>query len=130
MDGHFGNMRADGERIYLTDFGLVTSPRFELSAVERDFVRRNVRHDAGYAAMTLVNWLVRTVCRPGDGVAERNAFVQRCADGPIPDDLPAGVAAALGRHAPVAARMNDFYWKMFGGEVLAEYADPFAEVPG
>jgi len=47
MDGHFDNMRTDGERIYLTDFGLATSPRFDLSAAERDFAQRHVRHDAG-----------------------------------------------------------------------------------
>lgn len=32
LDGHVANMRADGERIYLVDFGLATSPRFNLSA--------------------------------------------------------------------------------------------------
>jgi hypothetical protein len=31
VDGHFGNMRAAGDRIYLPDFGLATSPRFDLS---------------------------------------------------------------------------------------------------
>jgi hypothetical protein len=128
MDGHFGNMRVDGEQLHLTDFGLATSPRFELSVDEWDFVRRNARHDAGYAAMVLVNWLVRDVCRVGGGVADRYEFVRRCADGAVPDGVPPGVAAVLTRHAPVAARMNDFYWKVFGGDVLAEYADPFVEV--
>ena len=59
MDGHFGNMRTDMERIYLTDFGLATSPHFDLSTAEHDFVRRHATHDADYAAMLLVNW-------PGD----------------------------------------------------------------
>jgi hypothetical protein len=40
LDGHLGNLRTDGERLYLTDFGLVTSPRFDLSA-------------AGYAAVRM-----------------------------------------------------------------------------
>ena len=43
----------DGERIYLADFGLATSPRFDLSATERDFAERNITHDAGYAAMPI-----------------------------------------------------------------------------
>ncbi|HKN99883.1 MAG TPA: serine/threonine protein phosphatase, partial [Pseudonocardiaceae bacterium] len=125
LDGHFGNMRADGERIYLTDFGLATSPRFDLSAAERDFVRRNTTHDAGYAAMALVNWLVTAVCgvaAPASGGPDaRNKYVLRCAEGHAPDDVPAAVAAILTRHAPVAARMNGFYWKLFGGDVTAEY---------
>jgi hypothetical protein len=39
MDGHFGNMRTDMQRIYLSDFGLATSPQFDLSAAERAFTR-------------------------------------------------------------------------------------------
>jgi len=125
MDGHFGNMRTDGGRIYLTDFGLATSPRFDLSAAERDFAQRNATHDAGYAAMRLVNWLVTAVCGvevpASDGPVARNQYVRRCASGHIPDGVPPAVAAILARHAPAAARMNSFYWKLFGGDVRAEY---------
>ena len=125
MDGHFGNMRTDGELIYLTDFGLATSPRFDLSAAEQDFVRRNATHDAAYAAMRLVNWLVVTVCGvaiPADGIpTARNEYVRRCAAGHIPDDVPPAVAAILARHAPAAAKMNSFYWKLFDGDVHAEF---------
>jgi hypothetical protein len=123
MDGHFGNMRSDGHRIYLTDFGLATSPRFELSAPEREFAARHAGHDADYAAMRLVNWLVtrlRNVPVPTDGGAPvaRNEYVRRCAAGDIP---PGPAGAMLARHAPAAARMNDLYWKLFGGDIHAEY---------
>lgn len=43
MDGHFHNMRVDGGRIYLTDFGLATSAGFDLTTAEHDFVRRNAQ---------------------------------------------------------------------------------------
>jgi len=126
MDGHLGNMRADAERIYLTDFGLATSPRFDLSDVERSFVADNVGHDADYAAMRLVNWLVTTVCGvpmpTSGGPAARNAYVHRCAGGDIPLDVPAAVAGILARHAPAAARMNDFCWRLFDGDITARYA--------
>ena len=128
MDGHFGNMRTDGKRIYLTDFGLATSPRFDLSAAERDFVRRHATHDAGYAAMRLVNWLVTTVCGvpvPAGGVpTARNEYVLRCAAGHVPPDLPPVVATILTRHAPAAARMNSFYWRLFDGDLSTEYPGP------
>lgn len=61
LDGHFGNIGADDDRLYLADFGLATSPRFDLSDAERDFARRNADHDADYASMRLVNWLVASV---------------------------------------------------------------------
>ncbi len=122
MDGHFGNMRTDGEQLYLTDFGLVTSPDFDLNPDERAFVDRNATHDAGYAAMRLVNWLVTAEWGvPAGGVAPRNEYVLRCASGDIPATVPPDVVPILRRHAPVAARMNAFYWRLFDGEVHAEY---------
>ncbi|MEU1984160.1 serine/threonine protein phosphatase [Nocardia sp. NPDC019395] len=125
MDGHFGNMRTDMQRIYLSDFGLATSPRFDLSAAERDFVERHATHDAGYAAMRLVNWLVTDICGvpmpSSGGPVTRNEYVRQCAAGHIPDDVPPAVAAILTRYAPAAAKMNAFYWRLFEGDVHAEY---------
>lgn len=130
MDGHFDNIRADEDRIYLVDFGLATSPRFDLSNAERAFVARHVAHDADYASMRLVNWLVTTVCGvpmpASGGPVDRNAYVRRCARGDIPRDVPAAVAEILARHASAAARMNDFCWRLFDGDIHAEYGDPLA----
>jgi hypothetical protein len=126
MDGHFGNLRADGDRIYLVDFGLATSPRFDLSDAERDFVAHHVGHDADYAAMRLVNWLVNTVCGVpvGAGPAARNQYVRRCAGGDIPQSVPPAVTGILARHAVAAARMNDFHWRLFDGDLRAQYPGP------
>jgi hypothetical protein len=128
MDGHFGNMRADDDRIYLVDFGLATSPRFDLSNAERDFVAHHVGHDADYAAMRLVNWLVTTVCGvsapASGGPVARNMYVRRCASGDIPQGVPAAVAGILARHAPAAAQMNDFCWRLFDGDIHAQYRGP------
>ena len=124
MDGHFGNIRTDMERIYLSDFGLATSPLFDLSPAERDFTEHHVTHDAGYAAMRLVNWLVTEVCRvPSGSPAAHDAYVRQCAAGRVPDDLPPTVAAMLMRHAPAAAKMNAFYGRLFHGDLYAEYPE-------
>ncbi|MFG1909765.1 hypothetical protein [Kribbella sp. NPDC048928] len=125
MDGHFDNMRVDGGRIYLTDFGLATSAGLELTDAEQDFVRRNAQHDTDYAVMRLVNWLVTEVC----GVAvpanaapvARDEYVMRSAAGDIPADVPPTVAAVLARHSRVAVRMNALYRRLFGGDLRAEY---------
>ncbi len=58
---------------------------------------------------------------PGDVPTARNAYVGRCASGDVPTDVPPTVAAILTRHAPAAARMNDSYWRLFDGDVHAEY---------
>lgn len=131
MDGHFTNMRASVDQIYLVDFGLATSPRFDLSDAERDFVAHHLDHDADYAAMRLVNWLVTTVCGVpvpiSGGPAERNAYVRRCASGHIPRDVPEAAAGILTRHAPAAAQMNDFCWRLFDGDIHAQYPGTLAE---
>lgn len=130
MDGHFTNLRADDERVHLVDFGLATSPRFDLSPTEREFATRNVAHDADYAAMRLVNWLVAAVVgvpaptSAGDELDARNRYVRGCADGDIPQDVPPAVAAVLARHAPAAARMNDFYSRLHDGDIHAQLPAP------
>ncbi len=125
LDGHVDNMLADGERVYLADFGLATSAHFDLSDAERTFVHRHAAHDAGYASMVLVNWLVTAVCGvpvPAcGGPVARNEYVRRCAAGLIPEDVPPAIAGILARHAPAAAMMNGFYWRLFGGDVRTEY---------
>jgi hypothetical protein len=80
---------------------------------ERAFVRRNATHDADYAAMRLVNWLVTEVCRLTGDVAARNEIVGRCARGYVPDGVPPGLAAILTRHGAAAARANSLYWQLF-----------------
>ncbi|MEV4352394.1 serine/threonine protein phosphatase [Actinoplanes sp. NPDC049596] len=119
LDGHFGNLRADDERLYLVDFGLATSPRFDLSGAERDFAARNAGHDAGYAAMRLLNWLVTSVY--GLSGPARDEFVRRCSVGGVPPDVPLPIREIIARHSPAAARMNDFCSRLFDGDLRAEY---------
>lgn len=134
LDGHFANLRADDDRIYLVDFGLATSPRFALSEAERDFAKRHLDHDADYAAMRLVNWLVTTACGipspTTGGPTERNAYVRRCAEGHIPAGLSRATASILARHAPAAARMNDFHWRLVDGDIHAQYPGRPHRPPG
>jgi hypothetical protein len=118
FDAHFANILTDGRRLYFADLGLATSPRFDLSAAEVDFVARNMSHDLGYAVTQLVNWLVTNVCGVAvpdtGGPVERNAYLRRCAAGADVVDVPAPVAATVSRYAPVAVVMNDFHWDLFG----------------
>lgn len=127
MDGHFANMRVDDDRVHLVDFGLATSPRFDLSTAEQAFVRDHVDHDADYAAMRLVNWLVATTgglpppTSAGPDLDARNQYVLRCANGDVPHDVPTGTAKMLARHAPAAARMNDFLAQLYDGDIPTRY---------
>ncbi|MET7751933.1 serine/threonine protein phosphatase [Micromonospora sp. NPDC005367] len=125
FDAHFGNMLTDGRRLYLADLGLATSPRFDLSATEAEFVARNMSHDMCYAVTQLVNWLVTNVCGVAvpatGGPVERNDYIRRCATGAEVVDAAPTVAAIIKRYAPVAVVMNGFYWDLFGESRTTPY---------
>jgi hypothetical protein len=125
FDAHFGNIVTDGQRLYITDFGLVTSARFDLSTQEASFLEHHRSHDLGYALMRLVNWLVTNVCGVAvpqvGGPVQRNDYIRACAAGAEPAGAPPGIAAVIRRYAPVAAVMNDFYWDLFGVSRTTRY---------
>lgn len=121
FDAHFRNVLTDGHRLYLADLGLAVSPRFDLSADERGFVARNGSYDVAYARRELVSWVVGTLAGVGGGPVDRAAYVRRCAAGGPPADVPPPVAALLGRHAPVATVMDDFFRDLYGGSRATPY---------
>ncbi|GHF11236.1 hypothetical protein GCM10017786_51210 [Amycolatopsis deserti] len=107
FDAHFGNTLTDGERLYLTDFGLASSPRFDLTGDERRFLADHATHDRSYVLTHLVNWIVRELGGISD-VQWRNAAIRT---GDLPA-LPPAAADVVRRHAPVAAVVNDFYFRL------------------
>jgi hypothetical protein len=124
FDAHFDNVLTDGHHVYVSDFGLVTARRFQLSSVEQHFVQLATDHDLAYCAAALVNAIVSTVADVATP-RTRNDYVRRCAE--------SGKAAALGRfgdmvvrYAPAASIMNDFYWQLFDANFSAPF--PAADV--
>jgi hypothetical protein len=116
FDAHFRNILTDGERLFVTDFGLASSSRFELSRDERRFLEEHTSHDECYVVTQLVNWVVSALSDAGrQGWAHprvRNEFVHRCAEGQVIPELPPHAAAIVQRYAPVAVVVNDFYFKL------------------
>ena len=107
FDAHFGNILTDGRRLFFADYGLAISARFELAQDEAGFFDEHRSYDRCYSVTHLVNWLA--VALYGYGQEERKAFVRACAQGIPLGEIPSAVAAVLGRYAPVAAVMGDFY---------------------
>jgi serine/threonine protein kinase len=109
FDAHFENILTDGRRIYITDFGLVTSSRFELSDSERAFFDLNKAHDECYVVTHLVNWVVAGFLGLMDR-KDRIDFIRRCANGYDPTEEVGSVAAdIINKYAPIATVINDFY---------------------
>lgn len=59
FDAHFANILTDGERLYLSDFGLAVLPGFALSGAEAEFLAEHADHDRAYVLTRLLNWAVR-----------------------------------------------------------------------
>ncbi|WP_329046175.1 hypothetical protein OG738_30925 [Amycolatopsis sp. NBC_01488] len=112
FDAHFANIVTDGERLYLTDFGLTVSSRFELSDAEAEFLARHADHDRAYVLTQLVNRVVRGL-RAWPDARTRNDFVrERAAEHPAP---------LLRRYAPLAAVVNDFYYALHAEDRRTPY---------
>jgi hypothetical protein len=112
FDAHFRNILTDGRHLYFADFGLATSSRFELSEAELTFLALHRGHDGCYTVTQLVNWLVTAFSDVG-GLAERNAYIRRCAEGEVPLNVPPPAVAIITRYAPIASVMNEFYRKLY-----------------
>ncbi|MBW3659667.1 MAG: hypothetical protein KY457_13585 [Actinobacteria bacterium] len=117
FDSHLRNVLTDGSDVRISDFGLATSPTFDLSAAERAFLDAHLLHDPAYTISRVVNHLVTALSGVVDPTAPdyaaRNAYIRRCAAGEEPAALPASAAAFVGRFAPLVVVMNDFSWELF-----------------
>ena len=122
FDAHFQNLLVDGGRLFLSDFGLAISDRFELTAHETAFLERHRDFDRGYAMTRLVDFVVDAAY----GAASRDAVLRDVAAGSAARPLPRSIARVVTRHAPLAIVMNGFY------RLLARHAKttpfPAAEV--
>ncbi|MEV6481914.1 protein kinase family protein [Streptomyces sp. NPDC051576] len=126
FDTHFRNILTDGRQLYLADHGLALSPRFQLTADERDFHDRHRHYDRAYALSYLVHWLV--VDLYGYGRDERQEFIRACADGKRPEDIPRAAAGLISRYAQLAATVGDFNRRLAQESRLTPY--PSAETLG
>lgn len=118
FDAHFLNVLTDGERLYLTDFGLALSADFALTPPEAAFLTAHTTYDRAYTRSWLVNWLLTELCAPASDEA-RTALVRS-----LPDSVPTaspGTRALFARHAEVTRPMTDFYMSLLNGETRTPY---------
>ncbi|WP_405783573.1 protein kinase family protein [Streptomyces sp. NBC_00859] len=110
FDAHFENILTDGRHLYLADYGLALSSRFDLSRDEVGFFDRHQDYDRCYSVTYLVNWLVTALS--GYGRDDREAQVRAYARGERPTGIPETAGAIIARHAPLTAVMADFFRKL------------------
>lgn len=108
FDVHFKNVLTDGQCVYISDFGLANSSRFEQSDLELEFLELNQTHDGCYVVTAFVNWLV-TALTGTVNRTERVEYIRCYAEGDVPQEMIDAAAEIIIRYAPIAVVMNDFY---------------------
>lgn len=73
FDAHFRNILTDDQRLYLTDFGLTTSPDFDLSEEEQSFIKRHRDFDKRYMMAHLVDVLEKNMGILAQSIKSRGA---------------------------------------------------------
>jgi hypothetical protein len=77
------NVLTDGERLYVTDFGLALCSNFDLSPAERAFFEAHRLYDRAYVDWVFVEWLTRHAEPPHVLTPGLGPLIDRC--GPVAD---------------------------------------------
>jgi hypothetical protein len=104
FDAHFENILTDGKLLYLSDFGLALSNKFELSTAEVDFFNRHQNYDQ---TSTMTN-LLFSIIDSFFGRREWRLTLEEYLAGNR-SKAPTNIDAIIKKYAPIAFTMDTFY---------------------
>ncbi len=107
FDAHFENILTDGIRLYLSDFGLAISPKFDLTPEETEFLKQHQSYDQACAAVNLLHCIITSFFGKDDWVAHLHEYLTGGTR-----DTPPKIAAVIDRYAPIALVMDEFFQKL------------------
>lgn len=107
FDAHFKNILTDGERLYLSNFGLALSSKFDLSTAETDFLKHHQSYDKACAALNLLHCIITSLFGKDEWDIRRREYLA----GELGNVAPA-IAAIIKRYAPIALVMDGFFQKL------------------
>jgi len=105
MDAHFHNILADEDNIYLSDFGLALSKKFDLSMTEQIFVNDNKNYDRCSYAFNLLHGVLITYAGKEHWDKPLSDFLTNKLSIKLPDKIN----EILSKNAPIAEKMHEFY---------------------
>ncbi|MET8416474.1 hypothetical protein ABZV41_12185 [Streptomyces sp. NPDC005098] len=110
FDAHFANILTDGRQLYVTDFGLALSSRFDLSADESNFLSDHLAYDHCYNASHLLQYHLLDGVR---GDTECEVFLHDWIAGRRPGDIPPETTTIIDRHARPTVVVDSFFRRLF-----------------
>jgi hypothetical protein len=121
FDAHFENILTDGKLIYLSDFGLASSLKFDLSQDEMEFFNSHKNYDRCVTAVSLLHSIITSL----NGKEKWQDALRAYLSGKRCEPAPA-LASAIKRYAPVALTLDEFYQRL--KKVTKTTAYPAAEL--
>lgn len=104
MDAHFYNILADDD-IYLSDFGLALSKKFDLSITEQNFVKDHENYDRYSYSVNLLHGVLTTYA----GKEHWDKTLSDYLANKLSIKLPDKINEILSKNAPIAEKMHTFY---------------------
>lgn len=107
FDAHFNNILTDGQRLYLSDFGLALSATFDLSNAETEFLKHHQSFDQACHAVNLLHCIITSLFGKEAWIEQLQAYL--AGKGEV---LPPVITAVIKDYAPIALLMDDFFQKL------------------
>ena len=107
FDAHFKNILTDGERLYLSDFGLALSSKFDLSTAETEFLKHHQSYDQACAVVNLLHCIITSLFGKDEWEIRLSDYLA----GKLGNVMP-GVEVVIKRYAPIALAMDKFFQQL------------------
>ena len=107
FDAHFKNILTDGKRLYLSDFGLALSSKFDLTPAEIEFLKQHQSYDQACAAVNLLHCIITSLFDKEHWEIRLREYLA----GELGNVTPA-VNTIINRYAPIALLMDEFFQKL------------------
>lgn len=107
FDAHFENILTDGDRIYLSDFGLALSSNFDPTTAEGEFLKHHQSYDQAFAAVNLLHCIITSLF----GKAQLEIRLREYMSGEI-GNTPSLILDIIKQYAPIALLMDGFLQKI------------------
>jgi serine/threonine protein kinase len=107
FDAHFNNILTDGKQLYLSDFGLALSSKFDLTPAEIEFLKQHQSYDQACAAVNLLHCIITSLFG-------KDHFEIRLREYLVGEfsKAPPVINTIINRYAPMALLMDEFFQKL------------------
>jgi thiamine kinase-like enzyme len=107
FDAHFENILTDGKQLYLSDFGLALSSKFDLTLAETEFLKQHQSYDQACAAVNLLHCIITSLF----GKEHWEIRLREYPTGEL-SKAPQIINTIINRYAPMALLMDEFFQKL------------------